>query len=103
MGCWCVPARATRCIPSWTTAPGRGGVRSAESEPVAIDWGLLDTPTWAEFASGRGFGRTRPLPEQMAQLGLAEKVAGEWMPRCAAVLLFAEEPGGLLAAQIGRG
>ena len=76
----------------------RRGVRSAESEPVAIDWGLLDTPTWAEFASGRGFGRTRPLPEQMAQLGLAEKVAGEWMPRCAAVLLFAEEPGGLLAA-----
>lgn len=76
----------------------RRGVRSAESEPVAIDWSLLDTPTWAEFATGRGFGRTRPLPEQMAQLGLAEKVAGEWLPRCAAVLLFAEEPGGLLAA-----
>ncbi|OIQ72626.1 hypothetical protein GALL_457440 [mine drainage metagenome] len=34
----------------------------------------------------------------MAQVGLAEKVAGEWMPRRAAVLLFAEEPGGLLAA-----
>jgi ATP-dependent DNA helicase RecG len=32
-------------------------------------------------------------------LGLAEKVAGEWVPRRAAVLLFAEEPGGLLAAQ----
>lgn len=76
----------------------RRGVRSAESEPVAIDWSLLDTPTWAEFAAGRGFGRTRPLPEQMSQIGLAEKVAGEWLPRCAAVLLFAEEPGGLLAA-----
>ncbi len=77
----------------------RRGVRSAESEPVPVDWTLLDTPVWAEFAATRGFSRTRPLPEQMAQLGLAEKVAGEWAPRRAAVLLFAEEPGGLLAAQ----
>lgn len=77
----------------------RRGVRSAESEPVPIDWALLETPVWAEFAANRGFSRTRPLPEQMAQLGLAEKVAGEWVPRRAAVLLFAEEPGGLLAAQ----
>lgn len=76
----------------------RRGVRSAESESVAIDWSLLETPVWAEFSSGRGFGRTRPISEQMAQLGLAEKVADQWMPRCAAVLLFAEEPGGLLAA-----
>lgn len=80
----------------------RRGVRSAESEPIAIDWSLLDTPIWAEFAAARGFGRARPLPEQMAQLGLAEKVAGVWMPRCAAVLLFAEEPGGLLAAHDAR-
>ena len=77
----------------------RRGVRSAESEPVAVDWALLDTPVWAEFAAARGFSRSRPQPEQMAQLGLAEKVAGEWVPRRAAVLLFAEEPGGLLAAQ----
>jgi ATP-dependent DNA helicase RecG len=40
----------------------------------------------------------RPLPEQMAQLGLANRVAEEWVPRRAVVLLFAEEPGGLLAA-----
>lgn len=77
----------------------RRGVRSAESEPVPVDWSLLDTPVWAEFAAVRGFSRTRPLAEQMAQLGLAEKVAEEWVPRRAAVLLFAEEPGGLLAAQ----
>ncbi|MDF1580934.1 MAG: ATP-binding protein [Desulfuromonadales bacterium] len=77
----------------------RRGVRSAESEPVPIDWTLLETPVWAEFAANRGFSRTRPLPEQMAQMGLAEKVAGEWVPCRAAVLLFAEEPGGLLAAQ----
>ncbi len=75
----------------------RRGVRSAESEPVPVDWALLDTPVWAEFAAVRGFSRTRPLPEQMAQLGLAEKVAENWMPRRAAVLLFAEEPGGLMA------
>ncbi|MDT8444483.1 MAG: ATP-binding protein [Desulfuromonadales bacterium] len=77
----------------------RRGVRSAESEPVPIDWGLLDTRAWVEFTGARGFSRTRPLAEQMAQLGLAEKVVGEWLPRRAAVLLFAEEPGGLLAAQ----
>jgi len=77
----------------------RRGVRSAESEPVPVDWALLDTLVWAEFAKERGFGRVRSLQEQMAQLGLAEKVAGEWVPRRAAVLLFAEEPGGLLAAQ----
>jgi ATP-dependent DNA helicase RecG len=76
----------------------RRGVRSAESEPVPVDWALLDTPVWAEFSVGRGFTRMRPLAEQMAQLGLADKVAGEWTPRRAAVLLFAEEPGGLLAA-----
>ena len=76
----------------------RRGVRSAESELVPVDWGLLDTSTWAEFAAARGFNRARPIAEQMAQLGLAEKLAGEWTPRRAAVLLFAEEPGGLLAA-----
>lgn len=76
----------------------RRGVRSAESEPVPVDWSLLETPAWAEFAAARGFNRARPIAEQMAQLGLAEKVAGEWVPRRAAVLLFAEEPGGLLAA-----
>lgn len=76
----------------------RRGVRSAESEPVPVDWSLLDTTVWAEFAATRGFSRTRPLQEQMTQLGLAVKVANEWLPRRAAVLLFAEEPGGLLAA-----
>ena len=76
----------------------RRGVRSAENELIAVDWVLLDTQTWAEFAAARGFSRSRPLPEQMAQLGLADKVGGEWVPRRAAVLLFADEPGGLLAA-----
>ncbi len=75
------------------------GVKSAESEAVPVDWALLDTPAWAEFIAERGFGRARALPEQMAQLGLAERVDGEWQPRRAAVLLFAEEPGGLLATQ----
>ncbi len=77
----------------------RRGVMSAETECVQVDWALLDTPAWAEFAAARGFGRARPLPEQMAQLGLAERVGADWQPRRAAVLLFAEEPGGLLAAQ----
>lgn len=76
----------------------RRGVRSAESEPVPVDWSLLDTSVWAEFSATRGFNRARSIVEQMAQIGLAEKVAGGWTPRRAAVLLFADEPGGLLAA-----
>ncbi len=76
----------------------RRGVRSAESEPVPVDWDLLDTAVWAEFFATRGFNRARSIVEQMAQIGLADKVAGEWTPRRAAVLLFADEPGGLLAA-----
>jgi len=80
----------------------RRGIRSAESEPVPVDWSLLDTPVWAEFVAVRGFTRARALPEQMAQLGMAEKVKNEWTPRRAAVLCFAEEPGGLLATQSTR-
>ncbi|MDN5882055.1 MAG: putative DNA binding domain-containing protein, partial [Nitrosospira sp.] len=80
----------------------RRGVRSAENEPVPVDWDLLNTAVWAEFSATRGFNRARSIVEQMAQIGLAEKVAGEWTPRRAAVLLFADEPGGLLAAHDTR-
>ncbi|WP_074775038.1 RNA-binding domain-containing protein [Nitrosospira multiformis] len=80
----------------------RRGVNSAESEPVPVDWSLLDTPVWAEFSAARGFNRSRSIIERMAQVGLAEKVAGEWIPRRAAVLLFGDEPGGLLAAHSTR-
>ncbi|MDR3425747.1 MAG: ATP-binding protein [Alphaproteobacteria bacterium] len=80
----------------------RRGIRSAEAEPIFVDWSLLETPVWDEFSSARGFGRSRPLPEQMAQLGLALRVEDALRPTRAAVLLFADEPGGLLAAHGSR-
>lgn len=77
------------------------GVRSAETEPVAVPLELLDTPVWRSFVGSRGL-RTGTQAEQLLRIGLADKVgekgAEQVMARRAAVLLFAEEPGSLLAA-----
>ena len=77
------------------------GVRSAESETISIDFNLLITSTWALFLSARGL-RTGSFTEQLERIGLAVKVEGKVMPTRAAVLLFAEEPGSLLAAHGSR-
>ncbi|MDP3498665.1 MAG: ATP-binding protein [Candidatus Nitrotoga sp.] len=75
----------------------RRGVRSAESEPLPIELELLATDAWARFVAARGL-RSGAQAEQLFRIGLAEKVGGKILPRRAAVLLFAEEPGSLLAA-----
>ncbi len=72
------------------------GVRSAESEPVEVDFDLLDTDTWHRFRQGRGL-MSGDLPDQLYRIGLAKKVANELRPLRAAILLFADEPGALLA------
>lgn len=77
------------------------GVRSAASELVPIKLDLLDTPTWHTFVKARGL-KTGTLAEQLQRIGLADTVAGELRPTRAAVLLFAEEPGSLLAAHGSR-
>ncbi len=82
------------------------GVRSAETEPVAVALALLDTPVWRSFVVSRGL-RAGTQAEQLLRIGLAETVlradgSEEVLPRRAAVLLFAEEPGSLLAAFGGR-
>ncbi|WP_216644624.1 ATP-binding protein [Candidatus Thiodictyon syntrophicum] len=79
----------------------RRGVISAESEPVAVPFELLETDTWQRFATNRGF-LTGDLPDRLFRIGLAKRVGGELQPVRAAVLLFAYEPGGLLAAQQTR-
>lgn len=77
------------------------GERSAESEPVAVPLELLETATWRGFVARRSL-RAGTLAEQLLRIGLAETVRGPEdavvQPRRAAVLLFAEEPGSLLAA-----
>ena len=74
----------------------RRGVRSAESEPVEVDFDLLNTETWRLFHQGRGLS-SGELSDQLYRIGLAKKVGGELQPLRAAVLLFADEPGALLA------
>ncbi|HEY8504364.1 MAG TPA: RNA-binding domain-containing protein, partial [Gemmataceae bacterium] len=74
------------------------GTVSAESQLEEVDFQLLDTDYWRAYASKRRL--TRPIGEAMFHLGLARKSAeGGLLPTRAAVLLFAEEPSGLLAGK----
>lgn len=79
----------------------RRGVRSAESEPVPVPLELLETDTWRSFVASRGL-KSGTFAEQLQKIGLASKAGNEVHPTRAAVLLFAEEPGSLLAAQGSR-
>ena len=73
----------------------RRGVHSAVDATVDVPVELLDTQWYRQYASNRQL--TRPVQEQLQHLGLSRKVeSGAWMPTRAAVLLFAESPGGLL-------
>ncbi len=75
----------------------RRGVRSAVSETVPVVLDLLETDTWRTFVAARGL-KNGDFADQLLRIGLAAKVGTEVQPTRAAVLLFAEEPGGLLAA-----
>jgi ATP-dependent DNA helicase RecG len=54
----------------------RRGVRSAESEPVDIDFDLLDGEAWRLFLHGRGL-QSGGLPDMLYRIGLAKKVGSE--------------------------
>lgn len=75
----------------------RRGVRSAESEPVPVPLELLETEAWRRFVQGRGL-KAGSFADQLCRIGLAQKTGDAVLPRRAAVLLFADEPAGLLAA-----
>lgn len=79
----------------------RRGVRSAESEPVSVPLELLVTDAWRSFVAARGL-RSGNFAEQLQRIGLAVQVGNGVQPTRAAVLLFAEEPGSLLAAHGSR-
>jgi ATP-dependent DNA helicase RecG len=71
------------------------GTTSAVNGVVSAPFDLLNTSYWREYVNQRRL--TRPLPEAMRHLGLArEDPNGILRPTRAAVLLFAEEPSGLL-------
>lgn len=77
------------------------GVRSAVAETVPVKLTLLETDTWRTFVAARGL-RSGTFAEQLQRIGLADEVDGEVRPTRAAVLLFADEPGSLLAAHDTR-
>lgn len=77
------------------------GVVSAESEPVDVPFELLETEIWRRFAVSRGF-LSGDISDRLFRIGLAKRVGDELHPVKAAVLLFADDPGGLLAAHRSR-
>jgi len=79
----------------------RRGIRSAASEPVPINLAMLQTEAWRRFVQGRGL-KSGTFDEQLQRIGLAQVIDGVVQPTRAAVLLFADEPGSLLAAHDTR-
>jgi ATP-dependent DNA helicase RecG len=73
----------------------RRGAMAFDAALVDVPLELLDTASWHQYASHRRL--TRPLAEALYHVGLARKDDdGTLKPTRAAVLLFAEEPNGLL-------
>ena len=82
----------------------RRGTNSAETDVLPISLALLETDAWRSFLSARDM-RPGDIGERLERIGLAcrnESAGGVIQPRRAAVLLFAEEPGSLLAAHGSR-
>lgn len=74
------------------------GATSAVNGLVEVPFDLLDTDVWRTYREQRRL--TRPIDEAMLHLGLARRdTQGVIRPTRAAVLLFAEEPSGLLDAK----
>lgn len=72
----------------------RRGVESVVNQPVDVPVELLETEWWGEYARQRKL--TRPFTDAAKHLGLVIQDKGKWKPTVGAVLLFAEEPNGLL-------
>lgn len=79
----------------------RRGVRSAANEPVPVALERLQTDAWRRYIGHRGI-KTGDFADQLLRIGLADEVDGKVQPKRAAVLLFADEPGSLLAAHDTR-
>ncbi|MDO9542315.1 MAG: ATP-binding protein [Kiritimatiellia bacterium] len=74
------------------------GILTAESMLETVDFELLDTDFWRQYAQQRHL--TRSIDEALHHVGLAKKNAeGKLLPTRAAVLLFAENPSGLIAGK----
>jgi ATP-dependent DNA helicase RecG len=78
------------------------GVKSAETLPMPVALDLLNTDAWRSYCTNRGLA-DMDLTVRLPRLGLAVPVDGATPlsvePLLAALLLFADEPGALLAGQ----
>lgn len=74
------------------------GVKSAETLPMPVALDLLNTDAWRSYCVNRGLADT-DLVVRLPRLGLAVPVESVLQPLLAALLLFADEPGALLAGQ----
>lgn len=74
------------------------GVKSAETLPMPVALDLLNTEAWRSYCITRGLA-DMDLTVRLPRLGLAVPVGGALQPLLAALLLFAEEPGAVLAGQ----
>ena len=74
------------------------GVKSAETLPVPVALNLLDSDAWRSYCITRGLADD-DLAIRLPKLGLAVPIEGGLQPVLAAVLLFADEPGALMAGQ----
>lgn len=74
------------------------GVKSAETLPMPVALEMLDTDAWRSYCATRGLADT-DLVKRLPRLGLALPGEGGLQPLLAALLLFADEPGALLAGQ----
>jgi ATP-dependent DNA helicase RecG len=74
------------------------GIKSAETLPMPIALDLLNTDAWRSYCTNRGLADTN-LALRLPKLGLAVPKDGALQPLLAALLLFADEPGALLAGQ----
>ena len=78
-------------------AYARGAV-TAETQLEPVDFELLETDAWRAYRERRRL--TRPIAEALYHAGLAKRCDdGALRPTRAAVLLFAEDPSGLLAGK----
>jgi ATP-dependent DNA helicase RecG len=74
----------------------RGSI-TAEAQLEQVDFDLLNTDYWRAYAEQRHL--TRRIDEAMFNVGLAKRIDENLLPTRAAVLLFAEEPSGLLGSK----
>jgi predicted HTH transcriptional regulator len=77
------------------------GVKSAETLTLPMSLDLLNTDAWHSYCRTRGL-TDADLAVRLPRLGLALPGANGPQPLLAAVLLFADEPGALLAAHAMR-